>query len=63
MIQVMRLIRCTIDPRINHEARIDHDKSTLVVLVSELVVLTSLKEPVIRLGSGVAACTTRCRAR
>src|SRR5260370_894032 len=31
----MRLIRCTIDPLINHEARINHDKVAVVALVSE----------------------------
>ena len=31
----MRLIRCTIDPRINHEARINHVKSKTTALVSE----------------------------
>ena len=31
----MRLIRCTIVPQINHEARINHGKSTTTALVSE----------------------------
>jgi hypothetical protein len=30
-----RLIRGTIDPSINHEAPINHDKSTIIALVSE----------------------------
>ena len=51
----MGWIWCTIGPQINHEARIHHDKSELLVLVSEVVVLASLKEPVMKLGSGVAA--------
>jgi len=29
------LIRCTIDPQINHEARINHAKIAVIVLVSE----------------------------
>jgi AraC-like DNA-binding protein len=29
----MRLIGCTVDPQINHEARIDHDKSSAIELV------------------------------
>ena len=35
LIRVMRLIRCTIDPQINHEARINHAKIAVIVLVSE----------------------------
>ena len=35
LIRVMRLIRCTIVPQINHEARINHVKVTMIVLVSE----------------------------
>jgi len=31
----MRLIRWTTDPRINHEARINHVKLTVIALVSE----------------------------
>ena len=34
LIRAMRLIRCTIDPQINHEARIHHVKVTMIVLVS-----------------------------
>jgi len=34
LIQAMRLIRCTIDPQINHKARINHVKVTMIVLVS-----------------------------
>ena len=30
----MRLIRCTIDPQINQEARINHVKVKAIVLVS-----------------------------
>ena len=36
-IRVMRLIRCTIDPQINHEARINHVNPTKIVLVSEFL--------------------------
>jgi hypothetical protein len=31
----MWLIRCTMGPRINHEARINHIKDTSIALVSE----------------------------
>jgi len=34
LIGVMRLIWCTIDPLINHEARINHLKFSMIVLVS-----------------------------
>lgn len=51
----MGWIWCTINPQINHEARIHHDKSELLVLESELLILTCVNEPVMRLGSGVAA--------
>jgi hypothetical protein len=36
LIRVMRLIRCTIGPQINHKAQINHVKVKGVVLVSEL---------------------------
>lgn len=36
LIGAMRLIWCTIDPLINHEARINHVDGTDIVLVSEL---------------------------
>lgn len=57
------MIRCAIGPQINHEARIHHDKSTLIALVSELVVLALLKEPVMRLVSLTPRGATRSRAR
>ena len=34
LIRVIRLIRCTIDPQINHKAQINHVKVTIIVLVS-----------------------------
>ena len=36
LIRVMRLIRCTIDPQINHRAWINHIKVKVAALVSGL---------------------------
>ena len=38
--RAMRLIRCTIDPQINPEARIHHVNSTIIVQVCEFLTLT-----------------------